>query len=248
MKILLFFLFTITSTSLFSQNSSSSEALEVLKKVDKNMFSETQIVTSEMIVYGKRKSRTIRSKGYSEGEFKNFTEYLYPDREKGTKMLKLDDRLWIYSPSTDRIIQLSGHLLRQSVMGSDLSYEDMMEERKLSEIYFCNILSEEVYKDRPVWKMELIAKNDNVSYFRRIVLIDKLQFVPLESELYAKSGELLKKTVFSEIKKIEGKWYPTKMNYKDILKGGKGTDFLILDVVFNKKIPDSYFLKASLKK
>ena len=38
------------------------------------------------------------------------------------------------------------------------------------------------------------------------------------------------------------------MNYKDILKGGKGTDFLILDVIFNKKIPDSYFLKASLKK
>ena len=46
MKKLLFFLFTITSMSLFSQNSSSNEALEVLKKVDKNMFSETQIVTS----------------------------------------------------------------------------------------------------------------------------------------------------------------------------------------------------------
>ena len=45
MKNLLFFLFTITSMSLFSQNSSSNEALEVLKKVDKNMFSETQIVS-----------------------------------------------------------------------------------------------------------------------------------------------------------------------------------------------------------
>ena len=45
------------------------------------------------------------------GEFKNFTEYLSPEREKGTKMLKLDDRLWIYSPTTDRIIQISGHLL-----------------------------------------------------------------------------------------------------------------------------------------
>ena len=54
-------------------------------------------------------------------------------------MLKLDKRLWIYSPSTDRTIQLSGHLLRQSVMGSDLSYEDMMEERKLSEVYTAEI-------------------------------------------------------------------------------------------------------------
>ena len=105
----------------------------IIKKIDNNMFSKTQIVTSEMIVYGKRKKRIIRSKGYSKGKDNNYTEYLSPEREKGTKMLKLDKRLWIYSPSTDRTIQLSGHLLRQSVMGSDLSYEDMMEERKLSD-------------------------------------------------------------------------------------------------------------------
>ena len=119
---------------LIAQNS-NEKALEIIRKIDKNMFAKTQIVTSEMIVYGKRKKRVIKSKGYSRGMENNFTEYLYPEREKGTKMLRLQDRLWIYSPSTDRIIQLSGHLLRQSLMGSDLSYEDMMEERKLSEIY-----------------------------------------------------------------------------------------------------------------
>ena len=118
---------------LFSQES-DQKALSIIEKIDKNMFSKTQIVTSEMIVYGKRKKRVIRSKGYSMGKENNFTEYLSPEREKGTKMLKLDNRLWIYSPGTDRTIQLSGHLLRQSVMGSDLSYEDMMEERKLSEV------------------------------------------------------------------------------------------------------------------
>ena len=119
------------SIKLFSQNNTFPRASSVIKKIDFNMLSKSQIINSEMIVYGKRKSRTIRSRGYSEGLNKNFTEYLYPKREKGTKMLRLDDRLWIYSPSTDRIIQLSGHLLRQSLMGSDLSYEDMMEERKL---------------------------------------------------------------------------------------------------------------------
>jgi len=214
MKKLLFFLFTITSMSLFSQNSSSNEALEVLKKVDKNMFSETQIVTSEMIVYGKRKSRTIRSKGYSEGEFKNFTEYLYPDREKGTKMLKLDDRLWIYSPSTDRIIQLSGHLLRQSVMGSDLSYEDMMEERKLSEVYTAEIVNEDIYIDSPVWIMQLTSKVEGLAYYKRTLWIDKNKFVPLKENLYAKSGVLLKTTTLTNIKKIDSRWFPMKMKNK----------------------------------
>jgi hypothetical protein len=36
-------------------------------------------------------------------------------------MLKLGDQLWTFSPSTDRTIQIAGHMLRQSVMGSDMS-------------------------------------------------------------------------------------------------------------------------------
>ena len=230
------------------QNSSSVKALEIIKKVDNNMFADTQIMDSKMIVYGKRKSRTIRSKGYSKGAYKNYTEYLSPEREKGTKMLKLDNRLWIYSPSTDRIIQLSGHLLRQSVMGSDLSYEDMMEEQKLSEIYYCNILGEESIQNRNCWKLELIAKKEDVSYHKRILYIDKSWFVPLKSELYAKSGELLKRTTFNEIKKIQNRWYPTKINFKDVLKSGKGTDFIVLEVLFNPPIRNDFFLKSILKK
>jgi hypothetical protein len=56
------------------------------------------------------------------GQERAFREYTFP-RGKGTKMLKLGDQLWTFDPRTDRTIQISGHLLRQSVMGSDLSYE-----------------------------------------------------------------------------------------------------------------------------
>jgi outer membrane lipoprotein-sorting protein len=220
---------------------------EILKKVDANMIADTQITSSEMIVYGKRKSRTIKSKGYSSGAEKYFTEYLSPEREKGTKMLKLEDRLWIYSPATDRIIQLSGHLLRQSVMGSDLSYEDMMEERKLTDIYTASVLGVETLDNRQTYKMELLAKVEDVSYYKRTLWIDTVRFVPLKEELYAKSGKLLKKTSLSEVKQIQGRWYPTKINYKDMLKDGKGTDFIINEIKFNPVIADRLFLKSTLK-
>ncbi len=232
---------------LFSQES-DQKALSIIEKIDKNMFSKTQIVTSEMVVYGKRKKRIIRSKGYSMGKQNNFTEYLSPEREKGTKMLKLDDRLWIYSPATDRTIQLSGHLLRQSVMGSDLSYEDMMEERKLSEVYLAKIIQEENFNNSPVWIMELISKVEGLTYHKRTLWIDKNKFVPLKENLYAKSGILLKTTTFSDIRKIDARWFPMKMNYKDMLKAGQGTDFIILDISFNSKIPEYYFSKNILKK
>ncbi|MDB4227574.1 outer membrane lipoprotein-sorting protein, partial [Flavobacteriaceae bacterium] len=130
MKTIIALFLSIQLPFLLTAQVSDLKALKIIEEIDKNMFSKTQIVTSEMIVYGKRKKRIIRSRGYSMGKENNFTEYLFPEREKGTKMLKLNERLWIYSPTTDRTIQLSGHLLRQSVMGSDLSYEDMMEEKR----------------------------------------------------------------------------------------------------------------------
>ena len=163
-------------------------------------------------------------------------------------MLKLGNRLWIYSPSTDRTIQLSGHLLRQSVMGSDLSYEDMMEERKLSEIYTANIIGNEVYNEVEVWVMELIAKVEGLAYHKRTIWIDKNKYVPLKENLFAKSGTLLKSTTFSDVKRIDSRWFPMKMNYKDVLKSGNGTDFIILDISFDTKIPDNYFTKNILKR
>ncbi|TFH25742.1 MAG: outer membrane lipoprotein-sorting protein, partial [Bacteroidia bacterium] len=93
---------------------------EILDRIDANMSSDTRYVKSKMVIHGPRSSRTIESESWSEGK-SGYTEYLAPAREKGTKMLKLEDKLWIFSPSTDRTIQISGHMLRQSVMGSDLS-------------------------------------------------------------------------------------------------------------------------------
>jgi len=113
----------------------SPSALSILKKVDENLTAESKIVKSKMIIHGRRSSRTIVSKSWIEGIDRSFTEFLSPPRERGTKMLKLGDNLWTYSPATDRIIRISGHMLRQSVMGSDLSYEDMMEDPVLHRIY-----------------------------------------------------------------------------------------------------------------
>ena len=247
-KQLIILLISIQFPFLLSSQQIDQKAFNIIEKIDENMFSKTQIVTSEMIVYGKRKKRVIRSKGYSMGKENNFTEYLSPEREKGTKMLKLDDRLWIYSPATDRTIQLSGHLLRQSVMGSDLSYEDMMEERKLSEIYTAKIVQEDSFNNTPVWIMELVSKVEGLAYYKRTLWIDKNKFVPLKENLYAKSGTLLKTTTFTDIKKIDARWYPMKINYKDMLKDGKGTDFIILDISFNSNISKEFFSKNILKK
>jgi hypothetical protein len=226
----------------------SPTASEIIQKVDDNMSSDTRITESQMIIHGRRNSRTITSVGYSRGKYDNFTEYLAPEREKGTKMLKLKDYLWIYSPSSDRTIQLSGHMLRQSVMGSDLSYEDMMEDRKLLDIYDAVIEGEEEIDGKKVWRLALTAKVDDATYHSRKLWVEQERFVPIKEDLFAKSGQLLKRTIMSDIKKVDGRWYPHKMNYKDMLKDGKGTDFVVTKMQIDVPISDNVFNKSNLKK
>jgi outer membrane lipoprotein-sorting protein len=223
------------------------DADEIIEKVDENMSSENRIFESSMTIHGKRNSRTITSKTYSVGDKQSFTEYLSPAREEGTKMLKLEDQLWIYSPSTDRTIQISGHMLRQSVMGSDLSYEDMMDDRKLTETYNATVIGEEEIDGRKTWVLELTAKVDDVAYASRKLWVDTERFVPLREELYAKSGQLLKRSTMSDVVQIEGRWFLKTIVYKDMLKQGDGTEFKVLDIKFNQDIPEYIFSKAALK-
>lgn len=224
------------------------DAAEIIRKVDANMTAETTESKSKMVIYGRRETRTVTAHSYARGDDESFTEYLSPPREQGTKMLKLKDRLWIYSPSTDRTVQISGHMLRQSVMGSDMSYEDVMEDRELLDIYNAKILGEETLQGRKVWLIKLTAKVDDATYETRKSWIDKERYVPLKEELFAKSGKLLKRVEMSEVKKYGNRWYPTKMNYKDVLKEGKGTDFILTEIKFNEKVPVYIFSKAALKK
>ncbi|MEE9117931.1 MAG: outer membrane lipoprotein-sorting protein, partial [Calditrichia bacterium] len=157
-KIILYLLFVF---QIFGQYPNASE---VMQKIDENMSARNQVIVSTMIIHGRRSSRSITSKSWIEGSEKSFTEYLAPAREKGTKMLKINDQLWMYSPQSDRTIRISGHMLRQSLMGSDLSYEDMMEDRRLKEIYSAEITGEENIDTHDCWIMVLSAITDDVTY------------------------------------------------------------------------------------
>jgi outer membrane lipoprotein-sorting protein len=231
-----------------SVNAQTPDGKEILRRIDQNMSSENRIFTSKMIIHGQRNSRTVESKTWTSGEKKSYTEYLFPARDQGTKMLKLEDQLWIYSPSTDRIIQIAGHMLRQSVMGSDLSYEDMMQDSKLTNHYTAEVSGNEKIGDRTCWILTLTAFDPGMAYQVRKLWVDQERNIPLREELYAKSGSLLKRTEMSNVVNIKGRWFPKKIVFKDVLKEGEGTEFVIEEIQFNAVIPDYIFSKGSLKK
>ena len=222
---------------------------DIIQAMDDNLNAKSRVMTSKMIVHGRRSSRTIESRNWVVGIDQAFTEYLSPPREAGTKMLKLYDKLWTYSPQTDRVIQISGHMLRQSVMGSDMSYNDMMEDRPLEELYKATLEGSTLIDGRDHWIMHLEAKVKGLSYPKRRAWIDKEFLLPMKEELYAKSGKLLKTSTMDRIKKVQGRWFPSRFIFKDELKrNSKGTEWLIDDIEFDADIPKSRFSKAKLRK
>jgi len=221
---------------------------EILQKIDENTVSGNRSAQYTMTIHGRRGDRTMTAKSWIEGAEKSFSEYLAPAREKGTKMLKLGDQLWMYSPQADRIIRIAGHMLRQSMMGSDFSYEDMMEDRSLTETYSAEVRGSESFLERDCWVLTLIATVEDVAYHSRKIWVDKERMLALREDRFAKSGKLLKTAEITEVFLIDQRWYPKRMIFKDVLSKGKGTELVIDSIEFDVDIPDHLFTKASLRK
>lgn len=223
------------------------DGAEILKKIDDNMFAGSVYMKSSMIVHGTRGTREMVSESWTRGSEDAFSEYLAPPRETGTRMLKLGDNLWIYNPGSDRIITISGNMMRQSVMGSDLSYEDYMEETKLSVLYTAEVQDTLTWENRPCWKVQLTAKKEDIAYTSRMMYVDRERYLPLYTELYGKSGKLLKKMEIHDVLHEQNRWYPKRAMWKDMLKSGDGTEWVIQEIIFDVDIPPAKLSKAALR-
>ncbi len=227
------------------------DAKAILKLVDQQMFTESSEATMTMIITNRRGRETrITSRSWSRGEKRSLVEYLSPAREKGIKMLRLDDVLWMYTPQADRVIQISGHMLRQRVSGSDLSYEDMVDNGKLLDIYDAALVGDEEFMGRPCYVLRLRVKagTEDVAYAQRKIWVDKTRYLPLKEERFAKNGTtLLKVFEIREVMQVGKRWYPKEMYFKDVLAKGQGTRYRVESINFDADIPDYLFTKAALR-
>jgi len=240
---------------------------EIIEKVDDNMTYLTGRFESKMVIYVRDQVRVKKMVSYAEGRDKSFAEFIFPPRDKGVKYLKIEDNMWMYLPSVDKIIKIAGHMLRQSMMGSDFSYEDALESDKLLEKYDIKLITEEttyikfkkgteeVTKGRPCYVLELTAKVKEVTYWQRKIWVDRETFVPVKEELFAKSGKKLKVMTLGDVQVFRPRrgrgpvrYYPTYIAMKNLLRKDSLTEMVITKAEFDVKIPEDTFTQRNLKK
>lgn len=224
------------------------EAQKLLEMVDDNLWADTKFINGRLIIDNGRKVRTLVQDSWMEGVTRSFSHYKSPAREKGTKMLKIGGRLWMYTPRTDRKILIAGHLLRQSMMGSDLSYEDMMEDHKLSKSYSATFEGFEEFGGIRCVVLHLVAGDKKTTYQTRKAWIDKDAKILLKEERFAKSGKLLKRIVFEDYEKIGERLFPRTLIFRDMLKENTKTTYKFDVIKFDVEIPAKYFSQSILKR
>ena len=237
---------SILFSSLMVIAAAEMTAEEIINKRDNNEYFDSVRLEAEMIIVnGSRKiTKTMIALSDKKNSLVEFTN----SQDRGTKFLKREDDLWMFFPDAEDIVKISGHMLNQGMMGSDFSYQDIMESDKLTDLYDFKILKEEELNGRQCYVLEGIAKEGvKVSYYRRVSWVDKERFIGLKEELYAQSGRLLKETKINEINKIEERWIPIDSVMEDKLRKNTYTEFKISLIDFNPEIPEGTFTLQNLK-
>ena len=232
------------ATMAFSQ---TPTAAELLRRVDDNEVYTTIEYEGEMIIEYQNRRYVKTLKAWARGNTDSFVEFFNPE-DRGTKYLKRGGRLYVYSPDTEGVMLISGHMLKESMMGSDMSYEDTLDNATLSSRYNPVLSGSEVWNGRDSWVLELNAKSRTESYPKRKLWIDKETGDLHHYELFALSGARLKEFNLIKVETIGGRRFPVEVEVRDLLRRGSKTTFTMRNVILDKPIPDSVFSQRNLER
>jgi len=222
-------------------------AADLLARIDANQaFTSIEYVARMEIRVGKElRVKTMRA--WAVGADKAFIEFTNPE-DSGTRMLKLAKDLWMYFPKEQDTVRISGHLLKEGMMGSDFSYEDALESDNLSSMYSATVTGEDVVDGRKAYIVELRATTPKAKYDRRVLMVDAERFVVLSEDMFARSGRLLKSMSARKIERIGTRWYATVVVMEDRLRKDSSTTIMMESLKLDIKIDPALFTRAALER
>jgi outer membrane lipoprotein-sorting protein len=154
----------------------------------------------------------------------------------------------VYSPDTEEVMLISGHMLKESMMGSDMSYEDTIENETLSARYNPVLGGSAAWNGRDCWVLDLTAKKRTESYPAQKLWIDQENGDCLHYELFALSGAKLKEYRLNRVEVIGGRRFPVEIEIRDLLRKNSKTTMVMRKVILDRPIADSVFSQRNLER
>jgi outer membrane lipoprotein-sorting protein len=197
-----------------------AEPAEIIARADSYRSAlESFVVDVDLTSYrGETVASTSRVRVYGKGADRSVVEFLAPASDKGRRLLMLKDAMWIYMPTATRPIRISP---MQRLMG-EASNGDIARSNFSIDYNAIGATAAEV-EGRPVWVVELEAKDPATAYNRVRLTVDAATYEPRRAELFAASGKLLKTAHYRAFDVVAGRRVVTEIEIVDALRRGNRT-------------------------
>jgi outer membrane lipoprotein-sorting protein len=223
---------------------------EIVRLADEKFNGEkTSTSLMAMTIVRPTWQRTIEFKNWTSGKEYALTLITAPAKEKGQTFLKRQNEMWSWNPTISRLIKLPPSMMSQGWMGSDYTNDDILKESSVVNDYDHEIVGEEEINGRLCYKIKMVAKeNAAVIWGHQLRWIDKKDFLFLKSELYDEDGYLVRTENGMDIKNMDGRMIPTRIELVPADEEGQKTIIEIKQIEFNKPINDSFFSQQNMKR
>jgi hypothetical protein len=121
-----------------------------------------------------------------------------------------DDERFLYLPALGRVRRIAGEEKQESFVGSDLSYEDIGG-RDVAD-YDYAFADEHASWTAPdgsnhaAWALESRAKDPRADYPRSVSLVLKDRFIVVESDIFNRRNERVKRFEVRRLERVDGIW------------------------------------------
>lgn len=233
-----------TSSILFAQ-----DAKTIVQKANDLAIGKTSQGTNTMTLVRPDWTRDVTMKIWSKGLDYYMILITAPAREKGQVFMKRHNEMWNWVPSINKMIKIPPSMMSQSWMGSDFNNDDLLKESSIVKDYTHTIIGSDTVGGFDCYKIELIPKPEAAVVWGKIITwISKKEYYQLKAEYYDESEELINKQIASEVEQLGDRKLPSKMVMMPVDKPGNQTILKMVEMVFDKDIPDNFFSQQNMKK
>ena len=224
---------------------------EIMDKMEETSpDSTTQKTISEMILIDQNGKEEVREMVMFSQEGENeksstLVRFLSPKSVKDVTLLNIDDgeKIYLYMPAYGKARRIAGSSKGDEFMGTGLSYEDM--NMNYEDKDYEKKLLEETDSE---FIIEVIPSDEDTSYKKIIITVDKEKFYTKEVEFYDINENLTKTLEITKIKiDDKGKITPMEIAFTDT-EENKNTKIVIKEMEYNVELSSSFFSIRTLSK
>jgi outer membrane lipoprotein-sorting protein len=201
-------------------------AEEIVGRLQTNQVFRTSRIQGVMTVTDRFGTKETRFVSYSRGDAEALIEFTSPE-EKGQKILRTKDEIYLFYPDAEEVIRLQGAAFRDAVLGSDMSYEDLTGGKTLLGTYRVSLEGTDTVDGAECYRIRMEAKARNVAYPVQVMWVDAKLWSARRIQQFSLAGRLLKEIAIGSFETVAGRTVATRMVLEDKLKKNSRTVFVV---------------------